>query len=154
MRPDGFEAERAVKSCSFSTSLRRWLAGWIPLGIYSAVVVQGALLSPEDFPRFFSRWDDKFAHGAEYFFLFLFALNAFEKAKSVWLRNFSRPLGFGYCSLMGGLTECAQFFVPGRSPELKDFAADLLGAGAGALCAFFWKLADKALHPKGSSGLL
>lgn len=131
-----------MKSCSFS-SLERWLGGWIPFWIYSALVFQGALLLPENFPRFLARWDDKLVHTAEYFLLFLFALNAFQKAKRPWIQNFSRPLGFGYCALIGGLTEYVQFFVPGRFPELKDFAVDLLGAGIGLFVTLFGKPEEK-----------
>jgi VanZ family protein len=36
-----------------------------------------------------------------------------------------------YCIFLAVGTECAQFFVPGRSPGILDFLIDLIGIGAG-----------------------
>ena len=40
--------------------------------------------------------------------------------------------------LMGAAVEIGQGFVPGRSPDLLDFAADALGVGLGLLLALVW----------------
>ena len=116
----------------------RWLLGWIPLGIASAIVFHGAILSPEDIPLFLARLNDKSLHGTEYFLLFLFAANAFKRASQTWLSSHPLRGAFGYCLLMGAVTEFVQFFVPGRSADIFDWAMDGLGASTalGLVCLF------------------
>ena len=106
----------------------RWFLGWIPLGLATAVVFQGAVLPPEKIPAIFLRINDKLIHGTEYFFLFLFAANAFLQARALWLAR--SPLGFAfiYCLMIGAATEIVQIFIPGRTADLLDWAADGLGA--------------------------
>jgi VanZ family protein len=47
-------------------------------------------------------------------------------------------LAIAACSLYGVTDELHQAFVPGRTPDVLDWATDTLGAGAGATAAASW----------------
>lgn len=66
----------------------------------------------------------------EFFLLYLSAVHAFRLAKSALFRH-SGIMAFGYCILVGVLTEAAQHYVKGRSPDVYDLFADALGTAAG-----------------------
>ena len=106
----------------------RWVLGWIPFGIASALVFRGAILSLEEIPAILAHIDDKAIHGIEYTALFLFSVNAFRRAAQPWLTVYSSRLAFGYCLGMGVVTEFVQIYVPGRSCDFYDWVADALGA--------------------------
>ena len=108
--------------------LKRWLAGWIPFWIYSAFVFEGAILPPEKIPHFLTALNDKFLHFTEYFFLFGFAVNAFEKSRLSWLRKATPQAAWGYSLFLGAVTEWAQLWVPGRRCEFWDWVTDAAGA--------------------------
>lgn len=84
---------------------------------------------------------DKVIHG------FLFAVAALLLARSFrhlpWL---SRPLlaALVVTALYGGLTEVGQHLFTDRDGELADVAADVAGAGAGALLATRLRKVEKA----------
>ena len=123
-----------------NTMKSRWILGWIPFILASALIFHGSTLSPRALPPIFLRLDDKLVHGLEYFILFLLSANAFKRASQKWLVVYAASLAFGYCVLMGAVTETAQFFVPGRVPDLMDWAVDGLGAAFAWLILFFTAL--------------
>lgn len=113
-----------------SEALKRWVLGWIPFWLYSISVFHRAILSPDDIPSFFDRFNDKLMHGAEYFILFLISAHAFQMAESRWLASRPRLSAFIYTAVMGLITEYSERFIEGRACSLADFAADLGGGGA------------------------
>ena len=118
----------APRPAIFNSALSRWVLGWIPLWIATFFVFEGAILPPEKIPVILLQINDKLEHGTEYFFLFLFAANAFVRAAISQLNHFPLIFAFSYCCLIGGATEAIQFFAPGRYPDLQDWVADGLGA--------------------------
>ncbi len=113
-----------------------FLLGWLPFGLYSFLVIQGAILPPDKIPFFLIQLNDKAVHAAEYFLLFFFALNAFRRAP----RSAGSAVLWAllHCAAMTVITELLQIWVPGRSFELLDGAADLAGAAAAWLSYSAW----------------
>lgn len=77
-----------------------------------------------DIPHF-----DKIGHFGLFFILsiFLFLAVSNTKRKITWL------VTIGYCSFLGVLTEYVQTKIEGRSGDIMDFIADMLGGICGAL---------------------
>src|SRR6266480_4505140 len=88
LRPNRKTSLNTSKIPSDSDSFRsQWLLGWIPFWIFSAFVIKGAILPPEEIPSLLAAVNDKVLHGAEYFLLLFISWNAFQKAKIVWLKS-------------------------------------------------------------------
>ncbi len=117
-----------------SDVLRRWLGGWIPFWIYNALVIRSALLPVSQIPPVVVQINDKLLHSVEYFWLCLFSVNAFEKAKTLWLTVHPYYHAMLWCFLMGLATEWGQFFTPDRAMEAGDWLADIAGAALGVAC--------------------
>ncbi len=133
--------------------LRRFLA-WTAFAAASFLVFRGATLPPEEVPQILIRFNDRLVHGMEYFLLFLLAANAFRKTAWIWLTRFPYSLAFGYCLVMGILTETAQRYVPGRVPDIFDWASDGLGAAAGWMVILFTNALAGFISGKTSHELL
>jgi VanZ family protein len=110
----------------------RWLGGWLPLWLCTGLVFKGSLLAPSEIPHFFNRFNDKLVHGVEFFLLYLSAVHAFRLAQSALFRH-AGVVAFAYSIFIGILTEVAQRYVKGRSPDVYDLLADTLGAAVGLL---------------------
>lgn len=126
---------------------KRWFFGWLPLWVASYLVVQGALLTPEEIPAWFIHLNDKVVHGIEYALLFLAAVNAFYRAVWTWIHAHVARNGLIYCAVLGAVTECLQFLVPGRGVAFTDWLADVSGACLGMLV---WKIVQR-IRPAGES---
>lgn len=109
------------------------ILSWVLLSLYTAVVYQGSILTPNRIPPFFSKFDDKSSHGILYFLLWAAAFLAFRNAKQLFLNRYPGIAGMVYCALIGVLTEGSQLFVRGRSCDVHDWLANMAGAGAGML---------------------
>ncbi len=107
---------------------RRRLRGLALWGLLATAV----LLSPgtgAGGPAAFDAWD-KVGHA-----LLFFPAGYLGSMAPVW--------ALGGMASFGGLTELAQHFVPGRSPEVLDLLADLAG-GAVGLAAGRWREGGRA----------
>lgn len=102
---------------------RGWV-GWIPAAIWAAVLF---LVSHQPTISVnLSGGRDKLAHFGAYLILgLLLAVGRGPQARTLWLIL----LG----SLYGIIDELHQSFVPGRSADIWDVAADILGATTGVL---------------------
>jgi VanZ family protein len=102
----------------------------IAVGIFAASSIPGRHMPPSRIPHL-----DKIQHGIAYLLLGAacargLALSGVVRPAIVALAGAGMALGYGASD------ELHQAFVPGRSPELADLAADGLGALIGAgLCA-------------------
>ncbi|MSR77454.1 MAG: VanZ family protein [Candidatus Omnitrophica bacterium] len=114
-------------------ALERWAFGWIPFWTATAVIVRGAVMPPKDIPQFLFEVNDKLIHGAEFFVMMLIAYHAFERALSEKIHRYRFSDAILYSLFLGALTECLQFYTPGRSPDIFDFFADSVGVAAAAL---------------------
>lgn len=106
---------------------REWIAGWIPLGLVTAVILRSAVCPPHEIPRFLFKFSDKVLHGFEFFILALTAYQAFRISSWKWIhekRFFAVPI---YGSMIAFLSEWVQRGVPGRFFEIVDLAADAVG---------------------------
>lgn len=121
------------------------MLGWLPFWLCSYVIYQGAILPLDRIPRFLLVINDKLLHGTEFIPLFLFSVNAFNRAKKIWLNRHQALAAVLYCLFMALLTEFSQRFVPGRSASVNDAAADMIGAGVGFV---FYRLALAFSHPQ------
>lgn len=139
---------------AFRNFFSRWILGWIPFGAASALILHGAFLSPDDIPKLLIHLNDKVVHGMEYFVLFLFSANAFRRAAQAWLTAYPDSLAFGYCLMMGIVTEIAQFWAPGRMPDIFDWAMDGLGAAAAWTLIFLIALGARLFSKRNSHELL
>ena len=91
---------------------------------------------------------DVAAHAAAYAVLGALLLRALTGAD--WSR--ATPRGVLLAVLLaachGVLGELHQSFVPGRTPELRDLAADVAGAAAGAVAAWRWTIVRTVPAPR------
>jgi VanZ family protein len=113
------------------TAIRRhW--PWLPTALYLALIFWLSS-QPDPLPEVTSRIWDKGLHAVEYGALgglLLFSL----RASGVAARR-ALVLAVAGASLYGASDELHQAFVPNRSSDARDWAADTLGGGLGAAAA-------------------
>jgi VanZ family protein len=117
---------------------------WVLFWAYSLLVLKGAIMSAYDFPGFLGRLNDKLVHGAEYLLLIFISWAAFRAARTPPLQNRPLAFAFGYCLIMGVLTECLQAGSETRSPSVADFLADAAGTAMGFILILIFKNRKKA----------
>ena len=115
---------------------RPWL--WLPLFVYAAgiFIVSGMSQPPVPLP---GSGSDKYAHSAAYAGFGLLAVRALAGARWVGVTGGRCLLAGGIAVLYGASDELHQAIVPGRTADVRDFAADAAGAAAGI--ATMWLLA-------------
>ena len=114
--------------------LKRFTYYWLPVLLYCLLIfIQSSFPASEHVPDF--NFSDKLMHAAAYAVLGLLlyrALNAMDKrippARLIVLSIF-------LTALYGASDEIHQYFVPSRSAEFLDFAADAIGGGVGVIAA-------------------
>ncbi|MGE5360296.1 MAG: VanZ family protein [Bacteroidales bacterium] len=115
---------------------RALLFYWGPVVLYMAVIYLGS--SIHRLPELPSGVSDKMAHFSEYAVLCLLLARALAGPR--WLAiTFPYVAGaIALAALYGMSDELHQWFVPGRDADVRDLAADALGAcsSAGALWAW------------------
>ena len=127
-----------VRHCPGPRRLPRLLWAWGPAaGLMAALWFVSGTPSP---PRLPGSVSDVTAHFVAYGLLAAAILRAVAGAEwarvSVGGALLAAALGAAY-----GLTdEFHQSFVPGRTPELRDVAADALGSAAGAGLVWAWSI--------------
>lgn len=118
--------------------LLRLLYLWGPVAAWMAVIF--ALSSSSSLPELSAPGTDAAAHAFEYAVLAAAILRALTGADLSRITG-GRVLQAVALSFAYGLTdEFHQAFVPGRTPELPDLAADAAGAAAGAALAWAWSI--------------
>lgn len=108
-------------------SVRRWA----PVAVYMAVIFALSSISrPPDLP---SAIGDKGGHALLYSGLASLFVRALAGG---WRQSFGARTGFAavaYSTIYGATDEVHQMFVPFRTADLADLAADALGAAAAVL---------------------
>jgi VanZ family protein len=84
---------------------------------------------------------DKSAHVLAYSVLGFLLLRAFSKGRVAGISWRAITLTIVFATLYGASDELHQRFVPGRSPDVLDVAADALGASCAAAVSGLFKLA-------------
>ena len=119
-----------------ATRLLRLLYVWGPVAaVMAGIFVVSGSSSP---PRLPAPVSDAMAHAAAYAVLGALLLRAVAGADWSRITAGGVLLAFVLAVSYGLTDEFHQSFVPGRTPELRDLAADALGAAAGAVLAWAW----------------
>ena len=117
-----------------SSPLRKFLFYWLPVLLYCLFIfIQSSFPASEHMPDF--DFSDKLLHMGAYAVLGLLLYRAFntmdKRTSTVRLVILSILL----TALYGASDEIHQYFVPSRSAEFLDFAADAIGGILGAMVA-------------------
>jgi len=107
---------------------------WLPVLLYCLLIfIQSSFPASEHVPDF--DFSDKLLHAAAYAVLGLLLYRAFNAMdKRIPLASLI-ALSIVLTALYGASDEIHQYFVPSRSAEFLDFAADAIGGGAGVIAA-------------------
>jgi VanZ family protein len=117
----------------------RWLNAWLLPVVLYAVILAGSSVPGENIPKVFQLTPDKLIHFVEYFVFTFFLARALVartdmKRSHVW----AICLAVGWAA--AALDEFYQSFVPGRTPDYRDWLIDAAGVWAGvALLLSWWK---------------
>ncbi len=113
---------------------RRLLVYWGPVGGYClAIFLQSSFSTPEEMPTFYL--SDKLLHMAAYAVMAILFYRALGPHPSKNTPVKRAVFSIAFTVLYGISDEVHQSFVPGRSPEWLDVAADAAGAIVGAVIA-------------------
>lgn len=112
---------------------------WLPFSVYSLVLVRLLLSPSNELPTFLAEQSDKLLHlmaFAGLMFFYLLAITQFFSKPKLNAQSFF--VGFLLLSLLGGILEILQQFVPGRNTSISDFWFNNFGLAAGFI--LFWVL--------------
>jgi VanZ family protein len=124
--------------------MRKWLRRvwlWGPVALQMAVIFMAS--SIPNLGRLPGGVPDWFGHGAGYAILGGFGLRAFAGGRLRGVTIAAALAAVALCVAYGVSDEVHQLFVPGRSAELADVAADAAGAAVAAAVGLAWRLAAR-----------
>ena len=111
--------------------MTRWLANWwLGLTLMAAIFGVSGIPNLKALPG--DLWD-KAGHFVAYGVLGAFVLRGTAKAQWEGVTGWAAVRAWVICAAYGASDEFHQHFVPGRSMELGDWAADSLGAAFAAV---------------------
>ena len=115
-----------------NTRTRYFTFYWLPIIIYCALIfIQSSFPTIEDVPSF--EYMDKLLHFLAYGFLGILFFRAYATKPVSIKTGLSVLFGVLSASLYGASDEIHQHFVPQRSADIIDFAADTLGSFVGVI---------------------
>lgn len=107
-------------------STKHLLKYWAPVLVYcTAIFIQSSFPGPKHVSSFFHI--DKALHFFAYALLGVLFFRALRNSAIVHRKNLVFMLAILFTTIYGGLDEWHQSFVPGRTPDWWDLAADFLG---------------------------
>ena len=116
---------------------RHFLEYRLPAILWALVIFTASSIPGTKFPKFILKIDDKVIHISIFIVLGLLVFRALEprirKDSFDWLRA---VLSTSVVAAYGALDEIHQMFVPGRSADFRDAAADAIGAMLSALILY------------------
>ncbi len=101
---------------------------WLPVLLYVTVIFTLSSQPYLQTPLHFT-WSDKLMHVGEYLVLGLLLVRAMRATLRVSRPLFAAMMAIAFVVLVGGADEYYQLFVPGRTSDVLDFAADVVGGG-------------------------
>lgn len=114
--------------------LKRFTYYWLPVLLYCLIIfIQSSFPASEHVPDF--DFSDKLLHAAAYAVLGLLLYRAFNTMDKRISPIRLAALSIFLTALYGVSDEIHQYFVPSRSAEFLDFAADAIGGGVGVIAA-------------------
>jgi VanZ family protein len=122
--------------------MRRFLSLWVPVILVMAIIWNASALPSAPGPSDIPDWA---LHGLAYMTLSVVAVRAFAGARWAGVTWTALVSGWLLAASYGATDEWHQMYVPGRFSELRDWAADAIGALAGAAAVGAWSIiiADK-----------
>lgn len=114
-----------------SAPVRRRLRSWLPVVLWAALIFTASSIPGPKLPEIHTWFSDKLEHAVVYGVLGALCFRALRRTTalpSAPAAALAAAIGLGY----GVTDEVHQLFVPQRSFELLDMAADASGAAVGA----------------------
>ena len=119
-----------------------WL--WLPVAGYMGMLfvlsAQPGGAGPSPFPAWIADAPDWLQHGLAYAGLGLVTLRATASGRWRGVVPTALAVAWVIATLYGGLDEWHQSFVPGRTPDIRDLAADSVGAALALGAAWAWSI--------------
>lgn len=120
----------------------RRILRWILFSAYALLLLSLSSIPGPNLPRELGRVNDKLLHGIAYSGAGLLAR----------LAAGSTPVALAAVAVLGAIDENYQRLIPGRTPDPRDWMADLVGGFAGALLAAFReRLRNRKESPRAAS---
>lgn len=114
-------------------NLKAILIYWVPVFIWGGVILFLSSINGEDLPVVDIPGADKLAHLADYLIFGALLFRAFlNSGLNIGLAK-AVTLSIILASLFAGFDEWRQSFIPNRTPDMLDFAADFVGLNIGIL---------------------
>ncbi len=120
---------------------RQRLLRWIAFSAYALLLLSLSSIPGPNLPHELSRVNDKLLHGTAY-------LGAGLLAR---LATGSTPAATAAVAVLGAIDENYQRLIPGRTPDPRDWAADLVGGFLGALLTALVERYRNRKHPPRSA---
>ncbi len=109
---------------------------WIVTALWGGLILALTSIPGSDVPTFELPAADKLGHAALYAVLGLLIMRAMRaQARRVW----PAVVALAGVAVFGAVDEWHQRLVPGRSTELADWLADMVGGAIGIACAATFK---------------
>ena len=122
----------------------KFLKYWFPVVIYCSIIFGVSAIPNVQLPQTISVFD-KLVHMCEYAILaILFARAIRHVGQSDWLLLIWVIAVF-FVAFYGITDEFHQSFVAGRSSDLADWLADIIGGGIGAAVYLSWKVKSRGI---------
>jgi VanZ family protein len=118
------------------------LSLWLPVAAVMAIIWNASALPSAPAPSAIPDW---VLHGLAYMTLSVVAVRAFAGGRWAGVTIPAVVSAWLLAALYGATDEWHQMYVPGRFPEVRDWAADAIGALVGAAAVGAWGIivADK-----------
>lgn len=108
-----------------------------PAWLWAFLIFVGSSVPGLSAPDIGFHWEDKLAHIIEFAVFGFVLMRAFSNSRHKWLRRQSWLITLLVGTIYAALDELHQRLVPGRSAELADWIADVLGVLIGQCLYFF-----------------
>ena len=128
-------------------AVRRRLVLWGPVAAWMTVIF---VLSSLSAPRSPVPANDKVQHFVGYGILGALAVRATAGGRLTGVTMRAAAAAWAIATAYGVTDEYHQNFVPERSPEAADIAADALGAGAAVAAVWAFGIIDRSRRPAGA----
>jgi len=117
-----------------SSPSKRFAYYWLPVLLYCLLIfIQSSFPASEHVPEF--DFSDKLLHAGAYAVLGFLLYRAFSAMENGATTVRLIAMSIFLTALYGASDEIHQYFVPSRSAELLDFAADAIGGILGVMTA-------------------
>jgi VanZ family protein len=126
----------------------RTLRLWVPVAVYMAVIFYVSSLHEAPLPAAIS---DKSAHGLGYVGLAVTIVRAVAGGLPARVSAGIAAASLSIAVAYGASDEVHQMFVPGRTADLADLAADAIGALVGVAACWAWGIISIRGRARGPS---